>query len=60
MHQDSPHWDLINGVCRKHMLPSVPCPACVAGNDPDMEYVPDAWDYDMLIDDPDEEDSGSN
>lgn len=33
---DSPHWNWKDGVCTKHYLPSVPCPACLAENDPDM------------------------
>lgn len=27
---DSYQWDHTNGVCKIHMLPSVPCPACLS------------------------------
>ena len=27
---DSHYWDWELGVCKKHWLPSVPCPACIA------------------------------
>jgi hypothetical protein len=32
------NWDTELGVCKKHMLPSVPCPACMVEceDDPDM------------------------
>lgn len=34
---DSLYWDNTIGVCLKHMLPEIPCPACIASNDKDME-----------------------
>ncbi len=40
MKTTSPHWDEVNGVCLKHELPSIPCPACLAGEgDEDLEFV---------------------
>lgn len=37
---DSPHWNQNLGVCEKHNLPQIPCPACLCGNgDEDMEIV---------------------
>lgn len=33
---DSPYWDFTNGVCTKHLLPCVPCPSCMAKDDPDI------------------------
>lgn len=40
-HFDSYKWDTVNGVCLVHMLPSVPCPACLANPalQPDMSLV---------------------
>ena len=54
---DSYQWDTQNGVCLKHMLPSIPCPACLvnAKNEPDLYLVLDeiersGWiDFDEMI-----------
>ena len=35
----SVQWNLKEGVCKKHLLPSVPCPACIAEGDPDITLV---------------------
>ncbi len=33
-------WDTQNGVCLKHNLPRIPCPACLHGEgDEDLEIV---------------------
>lgn len=46
MKTDSKHWDLKLGVCTKHMLPSVPCPSCLAGDgDPDLEFIMEEIDW---------------
>ncbi len=34
---DSPHW--YDGFCNKHLLPSIPCPACLASKDKDLFAV---------------------
>ena len=34
---DSYQWDRKIGVCLKHMLPSVPCPACLAAPEIDTD-----------------------
>lgn len=45
----SPHWDDALGVCAKHGVPSLPCPACLAGEgDPDLQFVVGTIDLDML------------
>jgi hypothetical protein len=36
---DSPFWDFEIGVCKKHMLPEVPCPACIADKDRDIHFL---------------------
>ena len=51
---DSPHWNEKLGVCTKHKLPSVPCPACIATKDEDLELVLDriereGWAEEILI-----------
>lgn len=33
---DSHWWNWELGVCEKHLLPSVPCPACLASDDLDL------------------------
>jgi len=33
----SPNWDEKLGVCTKHYLPQVPCPACMVSHDEDVE-----------------------
>jgi hypothetical protein len=45
---DSPYWDLALGVCEKHYLPCVPCPACMCGDgDPDVTFTMDWMDLDI-------------
>lgn len=45
MRLDSVHWDWEFGVCRKHWLPSLPCPACLAEpRDRDVEEIYDETD----------------
>jgi len=54
---DSYRWDHMNGVCLVHMLPSIPCPACLSDpkSQPDMYLVlekieRDGWlEYDEMI-----------
>lgn len=36
---DSDHWDHRVGVCTKHQLPELPCPACVATRDLGLQLV---------------------
>jgi hypothetical protein len=38
---NSVNWDWETGVCTKHKLPQVPCPACLSeiATDPDAFYV---------------------
>lgn len=49
MKVQSPKWDETIGICTKHMLPSVPCPACLAdGGDEDLECV--VTDIDLVLD----------
>ena len=46
---DSPFWNLELGVCTKHMLPSIPCPACLAEpRDPDVITILSQSDLFML------------
>ena len=39
MKATSPHWNEITGVCEKHHLPQIPCPACMSEADEDVEFV---------------------
>lgn len=42
-------WDEANGVCLKHMLPSVPCPECMSGEgDKDLVFVVSDNDLDVI------------
>jgi len=47
---DSPHWNERDGVCTKHLLPMLPCPACLeAGNvDVDVAVRLEEMDWDIL------------
>jgi len=50
----SSYWDEKNGVCTKHELPSIPCPACLAGEgDEDLEFLITESDRNALDWDPD-------
>ena len=49
MRYDSPHWNRAIGVCEKHLLPSVPCPACLEDME-DVVTIRETWDLDDLID----------
>jgi hypothetical protein len=45
----SPHWDDALGVCVKHGVPSLPCPACLVGEgDSDLEFVVSELDLNVL------------
>ncbi len=47
---NSPHWDHELGVCVKHMLPSVPCPACLADEgDPELYALVEEIDLDVVF-----------
>ena len=42
---DSYDWDHELGVCKRHMLPSVPCPACLADpENSELVFTSDSWD----------------
>ncbi|MBM5789578.1 hypothetical protein FJZ23_00575 [Candidatus Parcubacteria bacterium] len=42
MKATSPYWNEQLGVCEKHDLPQVPCPACMAGEgDEDIKFMVD-------------------
>lgn len=49
MYLDSPYWDRSIGVCIKHLLPSLPCPQCIATNDVDMERKITPTDIDVSV-----------
>ena len=48
MKMHSPHWDESVGSCTKHRIPEIPCPACVADNDPDIEVTFDDMEHDLV------------
>jgi hypothetical protein len=54
---DSVNWDWEIGVCRKHMLPQVPCPACIAqyraGGGKEEQHIVDILTTQPLFFDPD-------
>jgi len=45
---DSPFWDTASGVCLKHLLLQVPCPQCLAEQDPDVGVKMTISDFDVL------------
>lgn len=45
---NSPHWNWETGVCSKHNLPQVPCPACMSSNDPELEFSPTPIERDSI------------
>ena len=48
MKADSPFWNLELGVCEKHGLPELPCPACMAGEgDEDVTFKVEEIDVDV-------------
>jgi len=52
---DSYNWDHELGICRKHELPAVPCPACFADceNDGDMHITLSDFERSSFCDEPD-------
>jgi hypothetical protein len=50
MYLDSPHWNFQDGVCTKHHLPSVPCPACCHDWE-DVTAVLDGYEVTLLGED---------
>jgi len=46
---DSSRWDWQNGVCRRHFLPQVPCPACIAEHDEDLEVLFEEGEEDAIL-----------
>ena len=47
MKMTSPNWNEVIGVCEKHLLPSVPCPQCIATADSEVEFTVDIADQDV-------------
>jgi hypothetical protein len=43
----SDHWDEKEGVCLKHLLPMIPCPACAAEKNESVEVYFDQMDEDV-------------
>jgi hypothetical protein len=41
----SPHWDEKNSCCLLHGVPQLPCNACLAEKDKDIEFVLDEIDW---------------
>ncbi|MDP2647779.1 MAG: hypothetical protein Q8P35_00840 [Candidatus Yanofskybacteria bacterium] len=43
----SRNWDENQGMCIKHFIPQVPCPQCIAEQDPDVQVVITVIDLDV-------------